>query len=511
MSSNDNDFAFLNDVSTVAVVCLQFGDTGKGKIVDWLAEWAEVVVRGTGGANAGHTVCHDGKRYVLHLVPSGILRDGEGVENVIGSGTAVDPGALTAEIAALRAGGIRCANLRLSHQAHLVLPQHLVLDRVRESCAEAGKIGTTGRGMGPVYTDHYARLGLRVNDLLNPDEFVCKLRRNLVEKVRLLRTFDPGVVRAVMQHEHLASGAYYHPETIFDVDAIVARYLGFARELEPLVRDTGALVRRAHWDKMRIVLEGAQGSLLSVDEGTYPYVTSSDCSLHGLARGAGLEVATDVELALGLAKGFYMSRVGEGPFPTELGGERSAEWCGRPDVTEAREAAEYPAVSVNSSDAFEQGIAVRRTGVEYGSTTKRPRRVGWLDLPLLRYAVQRVPTRCELVLTKLDVLDDCERIKVCTHHEYHGSGYRQAEETLRPGMSIEVANPDSTVLAQSVPMYQTFVGWCSQLRNVESVHDLPAALVTLVGALEDWLDDDEVGADVRVLSVGPGREQTIVL
>lgn len=483
----------LHDVRTLAIVCTQWGDTGKGKFVDYFAEWADIIARGTGGANAGHTIVLNEKQYIFHLVPSGILYDAQGKINIIGNGTVIDPGVVIQELEILQATGLPYNHLRISGNAKLVLPQHIILDRVRESGAD-GKIGTTGRGIGPSYEDYYARLALTMNDLLNPDCFVAKLRRNLRDKVQFLRTVDPAVVREIMQHEHLGCGRYYHSDYIIDADAIVAQYLGYGQALRELIADTDHIVRSAFGSK-NILLEGAQGHLLSIDHGTYPFVTSSDCSIQGLAKGVGLS-EKQVDLTLGIVKAFFMTRVGEGPFPTECGGVASATWCNTKGANRAVELEKFGTISVNDPDPLRQGIGIRMAAREYGATTGRPRRVGWLDLPLLRYAVQ---TGIQgLILTKLDSLDGCEVIKLCTAYEYQGPDYQLGERTLRRGVRIDVAVPHSDVLQHCQPIYQEFPGW-------HAAAEQPRELMTVIEYLEA-----EVGKPAVILSVGPDRDQTIV-
>jgi len=485
---------------TIAIVCTQWGDTGKGKFVDYFAEWADIIARGTGGANAGHTIVINGTQYIFHLIPSGILYDKQGKMNVIGNGTVVYPYVITHELTILQKANMTHNNLRISHRAKLVLPQHIVLDRLRE-CGADGKIGTTGRGIGPAYEDHYARIGLTMNDILNPDSFVTKLRRNLKDKVQFLRTVDPEVLREIMQHEYLQFGAYFNPNTIFDEDAIVANYLSYAEVLRDMICDTDEMVR-CMWGRHNILLEGAQGHLLSVDFGTYQFVTSSDCSIQGLAKGVGLS-EKQVDIVFGIANAFFMKRVGEGPFPTELGGAHSATWCGTKGVTRTTELEQFGNVSVNDPDPFRQGIGIRMAAREYGSTTGRPRRIGWLDLPLLRYAVQTGIQK--LILTKLDCLDSCETIHICNAYVYEGPDHWLGNCLLQKGDHIAIAVPDAEVLQYCKPLYQTFPGWNEPTGNVRTYDDLPDALKKLVAYVSH-----EVHREVAILSVGPEREQTIV-
>lgn len=499
-----SSFGFLNGVRVLGVQCLQWGDSGKGKLVHWLSEWADVIVRCYGGANAGHTVVDRDLRWVQRLLPCGIAYDKDGKINVIGSGVAFDPTVAVEEIAMLQRLGITCRNLMISHRAKLVLPQHVLLDKLREHAAGGSKIGTTGRGIGPTFGDFRdSRNGLFVNDLLNRDVFVRKLRINLEQKRRLLGTYDPEVVRAVMHEPILGSGAFYDAATVINVDAVVEHYLQLGQQLNRYVRDTDTIVQAA-CVKQRILLEGAQGYLLGVEEGTYPFVTSSDCTSNGLARGAGLN-ERDIDLVLGTTKGFYTTRVGMGPFVTEHGREVSAQWCSNPNVTEANELIRYPDASVNSPDEFEQGVALRRVAREYGAVTARPRRTGWVDVPLLRRALRHTG-RTELALMRLDMLDGFEQIKLCTEHRYGGPSYVLGEFMLEPGVVFREATVDAEVLGNMLPTYEVHDGWCAKTSDARSWEDLPAKLRWLVRRLEQL-----VGCRARILSVGPDREQTIVV
>lgn len=485
--------ALLNKFMTIAVVCTQWGDTGKGKFVDLLADWADIVARGTGGANAGHTICYEGKEFVFHLLPSGMLH---GKLNIIGSGVAVDPRLVLQEMRAVRSAGVEVHDkLRIALNAILVLPHHVVLDRVREGAKGDGKIGTTGRGMGPAYTDHVARLGLTMNDLLNPDVFVRKLRRNLEEKTRVLKTYNRELVKKAFAGE---LGAFYSDRTIFDEDAIASVYLKYGRSLEAIITDTDELVRNALGSK-RILLEGAQGNLLSVDYGTYPYVTSSDCSVRGLAKGVGIRTQ-DVGLTLGIVKAPYMTRVGEGPFPTELGGERSAEHC-RTATRETELAFQDP--SLGDPDEFILGVAIRRIGKEYGATTGRPRRTGWLDLPLVRYSAQYL-SGPNVILTKLDVLDGAPSIRICDAYVYRGPNYQRGDRVYRNGDEILVAIPDIEIMRYCEPRYSEHVGWRGPIRAMKTYRELPLELRNIINYVER-----EANVNVIFLSVGADREETI--
>jgi len=492
----------LDGVSTLAIVCTQWGDTGKGKFVDFFAEWADIIARGTGGANAGHTIVIGGKTYVFHLIPSGILYDSAGKINVIGNGVAFDPRILIEELAILAQEGLSFNNLLIAHNARLVLPQHILMDRLRENSLDGSRIGTTGRGIGPAYVDHYARVGLTVNDMLNVDSLRRKLERNLAEKRKLLTHYDPLLIQQIMDHPHLGAGAFFHPSKFFDDDAIVEQYLMYGETLRLLIKDTDQILHDAV-GKKRILLEGAQGTLLSIDYGTYPFVTASDCSVQGLARGVGIR-ERHVDRAFGIVKAFYMTRVGEGPFPTEIGGEQSAKWCNDPLTTKDREAELYPDASVNSSDPFEQGIGIRRAGYEYGRTTRRPRRTGWLDLPLLRYSL-RYSGR-DAILTKLDVLDNCEMIQICTSYRYDGPPYSIGEQQLVPGTMLRIAIPHVEVMRYCVPQYRSFRGWCRNTSDAKAFRELPIQLRELILFVAR-----EADLNIVLLSVGPDREQTIAM
>jgi len=492
----------LNGVSTLAIVCTQWGDTGKGKFVDFFAEWADIIARGTGGANAGHTIVIGGKTYVFHLVPSGILHDSAGKINVIGNGVAFDPRILIEELAILTQEGMSFNNLSIAHNARLVMPQHILMDRLRESSRDGSRIGTTGRGIGPAYVDHYARVGLTVNDMLNVDSLRRKLERNLAEKRKLLAHLDPLLIQQIMGHPHLGSGAFYHPSKFLDDDALIEQYRVYGQTLRLLIKDTDQMLRDAI-GKKRVLLEGAQGILLSIDYGTYPFVTASDCSVQGLARGAGIR-ERHVDRTFGIVKAFYMTRVGEGPFPTEIGGDESARWCNDPLTTKDIEAKLFPNASVNSDDPFVQGIGIRRAGYEYGATTRRPRRTGWLDLPLLRYSLRY--SGHDAILTKLDVLDQCEMIRICTSYRYDGPRYHIGEQQLDPGTTLRVAIPHTEVMRYCIPRYQIFSGWCRNTSDIKTFGELPTQLRELILFVAR-----EAELNIVLLSVGPDREQIIAM
>ncbi|MCS7302931.1 MAG: adenylosuccinate synthase [Candidatus Kapabacteria bacterium] len=414
------------------IVGAQWGDEGKGKIVDALAPEAHIVARYQGGANAGHTVVCEGKTIVLHLIPSGILH--EHVQCVIGNGVVLDPVALRQEIAMLEDMGVRVrGRLFISHKAHVIMPYHKLLDHARE---QQQGIGTTGRGIGPAYIDKYSRVGIRVVDLLDRRVLEEKLRHNLAEKNALL-------------------AKVYGAEQL-DVEAIVAEYLEFDRFIDEFVTDTTTLLHTALREGKRILAEGAQGALLDVDHGTYPFVTSSNPTSGGACTGLGIP-PTAVDRIIGLAKA-YSTRVGNGPFPTELHGS--------------------------------EGELLRQLGSEYGATTGRPRRCGWLDLVALRYSVM-VNGITELVLTKLDVLGMLPRIKVCTRYRLGG--------TVLKSFPVDVPTLDNVE-----PEYIELESWQCPLEDVTSFDALPRQAQALVELVEE-----HCGVPVRLLSTGAAREQII--
>lgn len=492
------------EFKTAAVVDNQWGDTGKGKIVAALSSWADIIVRGTGGANAGHTIYQDDKRYVLHIVPCGILTHGK--INVIGRGVAVDPAVLLEDLTQVE----HPSRLLISKDAHLVLPQHILLDCVRENSA-AGKIGTTGRGIGPCYEDHLARIGLKVMDLLNPDVLRTKLERNLERRRAELSQKDAlPKLRSLLLSDQFAHGNLWdrNSATVLNVHWIVEHYSKYGQKLKDMIINADTYLQE-RVGKARILLEGAQGLLLSVDYGTYPYVTSCDCSRYGLARGAGL-LPEQVDFTLGTVKAFAMTRVGKGAFPTELGGEKSEEWCNL-GITEQDEQKQCPAADINSDDPFEQGVAVRRAGGEYGSTTGRPRRVGWLDLPLLRHAVSI--NGPQIVLTKLDMLSECESINICDAYRYSGpsqyvchSQFGEGPVLSQSGKLLQKAIVADEVLRHCAPQYRKFPGWQCDISGITNQDDLPRELRDLTRFVED-----QTGANVIAGSVGPANDQLFMM
>lgn len=420
-------------MSTVVLVGAQWGDEGKGKITDFLAEQADYVVRYQGGSNAGHTVVVGDEKFQLHLIPSGILYPEK--VSVIGNGVAVDPKELIGEIDGLNRRGVDTSNLRISSRAHVVMPFHRRLDELRENGSL--KIGTTKRGIGPVYGDKIARYGLRMIDILDTDSFGKQLKRILDEKNELLEKI-------------------YGAES-FDYQEMFDEYQAYGERLRPMVTDTSLLVNRAINEGKRVLFEGAQGTLLDIDHGTYPFVTSSHPISGGACVGAGVG-PTKINRAIGVVKA-YTTRVGEGPFVTEL----------LDDV----------------------GEMIRTKGDEFGTTTGRPRRCGWLDTVVLRYAV-RINGFTDIALTKLDVLDEFDTIKICVAYRYRGELLDEFPDSL-------------SVLEECEPVYMEMDGWKQSLAHVSKLEDLPANAMNYINEIVK-----QIGVDHCILAVGPKRAQTIV-
>ncbi len=490
---------------TAAVVCTQWGDTGKGKLVDFLgSQWADIFVRGTGGANAGHTTIINGWKHIFHLVPSGIIHSNK--LNIIGNGVAFDPSIMLNELDILEAEGYSYDNLRIAYNAKLLMPWHKVVDRAKD--VGSGRIGTTGRGIGPLYTSHVFRFGLFVYHLLNKDLLVKDLRRSLQFSKQMLSGVDPEIIKQILYQKDLMSGAFYHPKYIFNEEYIIDYYLAYGERLKGLITNTGSLVREA-LGKQHILLEGAQGNLLSIDQGTYPFVTSSDASIDGLATGSGLSVS-DVDLVLNLFK-FYLTRVGEGPFPTEFGGIASANYCADYSHTAETEKEEYPDIDIdiNDEDQMRFGIEFRKRAEEYGATTGRPRRNGWLDLPLLRHSLQKQKTRGRkvyLVGSKMDILDNYPIIKICTKYRYNGPDFNMGNKILRRGDILNVAVPYAEILERCEPIYQELPGWLQDTSQIKEYENLPEKAKNYIHFIER-----AVGAQIVMVTNGPSRKQIIFI
>jgi adenylosuccinate synthase len=418
-------------MGSLVVVGAQWGDEGKGRVVDLLSERADVVVRFQGGANAGHTIIADGQEYILHLIPSGVVR---GKVCVIGNGVVLDLPTLFEEMDQLSERGIDLDNkLWVSERAHITLPYHRLLDAAREAANPARKIGTTKRGIGPTYVDKMMRIGIRVCDLFDEKALTEKVAANWEDKTHGLR--------------HLTEDQKPHPE------AVVAQYLLYAARLKPYVVDTGVLLDKARREGKHILFEGAQGTGLDVDFGTYPYVTSSNATAGGACTGSGVG-PTFIDHVSGIAKA-YTTRVGEGPFPTLM----------EPEIEEK----------------------CRQVGREFGATTGRRRDCGWFDAPLVRHA-GRVNGLGSLIITKLDVLDDFDEIKICTNYRFNGEVIDYFPASLKELQSCE-------------PVYETLPGWKTSTEGARTISELPEAARRYLARLEEV-----TGIPIALISVSPSRE-----
>jgi len=420
----------------IVIVGAQWGDEGKGKATDLLADSVDFVVRYQGGNNAGHTVVVGEETYALHLLPTGVLSPN--ATPVIGNGVVIDPEVLIGEIDGLEARGVSCDRLLISANAHLIMPHHIALDKVTERHLGSARIGTTGRGIGPTYADKVARMGIRMQDLFDPGILGQKLELVLREKNQLLTKV-------------------YNRRGI-DADAVAAEYLGYAGRLGRYMADTGLVVNQALDQGKVVLLEGAQATLLDVDHGTYPFVTSSSPTSGGACAGSGVG-PTRITRVIGILKA-YTTRVGAGPFPTEL--------------TDAR------------------GEWLRKTGGEYGVTTGRARRTGWFDAVIARYAT-RVNGITDYFITKLDVLSGLEKVPVCV--AYDVAGTRHAEMPMT-----------QTEFHHATPVYEHLDGWWEDISGAKTLEDLPRNARAYLMALQDM-----IGAPVSAVGVGPRRDQTLQL
>ncbi len=423
-------------MTRLVVIGAQWGDEGKGKIVDFLARKAEVVVRYQGGNNAGHTVEAGGNTYKLHLIPSGILYPD--TLCIVGNGTVIDPKVILQEIDDLNKRGINTSNLRISDRSHTIMPYHVKIDEIEEDRKGEANIGTTRRGIGPCYMDKMERIGIRVCDLLEPGIFREKLTTNLEMKNAVLEKI--------------------YGQQPMDMEKIYTEYCEYAKRLKPYVADTTVLLHNAVKADKKILFEGAQGTLLDNDLGTYPFVTSSHPVSGGVCIGAGIG-PTHISHVTGVVKA-YITRVGKGPFPTEL----------LDDI----------------------GSLIREKGNEYGTTTGRPRRCGWLDATVLKYAA-RINGLGSIAVTKLDVLGGLKKLKICIGYEHQGRIIEEFPASL-------------AVLEKCKPIYEEMDGWEEDISGVKEYRLLPANAKRYLERIEEVS-----GAEISMVSVGPARDQTIVV
>ncbi len=423
-------------MTSVVVVGTQWGDEGKGKITDFLSEHAEVIARYQGGNNAGHTIIFGGETYKLHLIPSGIFYKEK--TSVIGNGMVVDPKALVQELKGLHDRGVTTENLRISNRAHIILPYHIKQDEVEETRRGANKIGTTGKGIGPAYMDKAARVGIRMADLLDHVVFEEKLRMNLKEKNRMFEKF-------------------YETDG-FTVEEIMEEYYQYGQEIAKYVTDTSKVLNDAFDAGRRVLFEGAQGVMLDIDQGTYPFVTSSNPVAGGVTIGAGVG-PTNISHVIGVCKA-YTSRVGDGPFPTEL---------------------------------FDEiGDKIRTVGKEFGTTTGRPRRIGWFDSVVVRHA-RRVSGLTDLTVNSIDVLTGLDTVKICTAYRYQGELTTEYPANLR-------------MLADCEPVYEEMPGWSEDVTSCKSLDELPDNARHYLERISQL-----TGVQISIFSVGPDRNQTNIV
>ncbi len=422
-------------MSTVVIVGAQWGDEGKGKIIDYLAGEAEVVVRGQGGNNAGHTVVVEDKKYALHLIPSGILY--KDTINVIGNGVVFDPEGFLEEVEKLESQGVSTKNIKISDRAHIIFPYHKTIDALAEDSRGDQKIGTTKKGIGPCYMDKVERSGIRICDLMDKEIFIEKVSIEVDRKNEIIEKIYGGIP--------------------VDKNEIIEKYLEYADKIRSYVEDTTIIVHEAVKSNKSVLFEGAQGTLLDVDLGTYPYVTSSHPISGGFTIGAGIG-PNKIEEVLGIAKA-YTTRVGKGPFVTE--------------------------------EDNETGNRLRIAGNEFGTTTGRPRRCGWLDIVMLNYSARVNGMTC-VALMLLDVLTGFEKIKICT-------AYKRGNETIHNFPA------SLKTLSQCEPIYEELEGWTEDISNAKTLEELPINAQKYITRIEELLE-----IPVKIVSIGPKRSQTII-
>ncbi|MGL4336614.1 MAG: adenylosuccinate synthase [Turicibacter sp.] len=420
--------------NTVVVVGTQWGDEGKGKITDYLAQRADIVARYQGGNNAGHTIEFQGQQFKLRLIPSGVFNS----ERVLlGNGMVIDPGSLLEEIQYLNDAGIKTDHIRISNRAHVIFPYHIELDGLQEELKGDNKVGTTKRGIGPCYTDKYARVGIRMGELMDKELFASRLAAQLADKNEILAR---------------------HGKETFSFDEMYANYCAYAEVLKPFVTDTSYELDEAFNEGKKVLFEGAQGVMLDIDHGTYPFVTSSNPSAGAVTIGLGVG-PTKIKEIVGVVKA-YSTRVGEGAFPTEIEGETADR--------------------------------IREIGREYGTVTGRPRRIGWFDSVVVSHT-RRVSGLTGISINLLDVLSGLETLKVCTAYELDGQIIKFIPSTIKE-------------FERCVPVYEEMPGWSEDITRVTSFEELPVAAQNYLRRIEEL-----VGCPIAIFSVGPDREQTILM
>ncbi len=470
----------LNNSQVIAIICNQWGDTGKGKISDYLAGWADVYARGTGGPNAGHTVVVNGKETIYHQIPAGIVNDSQGKPTILGNGMVINLQSLSKELNDLKEDGLSYNNLMISRHAHVIMPYHISRDQSKHQSMKKGGIGSTGRGIGPAYADKIARRGIMIYELFD--------REILTKKIEKVKEF--------------------YPNQEINTEQIIQELQPYIEKIKPFVKDTVTEVHRFLEQGKKILIEGAQGAGLSIDHGTYPYVTSSDCTINGTAGGIGIS-AREVDLVIGIVKFPMMTRVGGGPFPTEFGGKQSELYCAEEGHRKADELKEHnipheiingkpkyrmkdPKIieMMNSKDEFTQNVGVRLAASEYGATTGRPRRVGWTDAVFCKYS-RKINGSPLIILTKADCLAGANEFKICY-------GYKDPQGVVHEDFSKE-----EQFLRTVTPGYKTYKGY-GDISHIKEFEKLPDSLKEAIRDFEDFID-----GQVIAVSVGADREETI--
>ena len=476
-----------------------WGDEGKGKFTDEFAGFADVVIRAQGGCNAGHTVIIENTILKLHHIPSGIAN--KNVLNIIGNGVVVDPQILIEkELKQLKNSGITDYNLKICGSAHVIMPWHRILDRAREVSLDKEKIGTTAKGIGPCYSDKIMRCGIRVNDLLNPDILKKKIETNIIEKEKMifgLYAIPEKTFCEWMQLDDQHSGSWllngkFNPQAIFDT------YSQWAKILKPMIADTNQLIRAAISSGKKILLEGAQGLLLDIDHGTFPFVTSSNCCAGGFSTGAGLPPQSINRIYNVMSA--YMTRVGSGPFPTELGTE---EQTSTEHASQRMDLETCKKLAKTAKDDYTLGKIIRHIAGEFGTTTGRPRRTGWFDAVACRQAIEI--NGPDVIISKLDVLDCMPILRICTAYKYTGPEIEYNGIWLKTGEILERFPSEAHILKNcKIGKYEEYNGWQTDITNAKSYAELPELAKIYLTGIEKILN-----AKIRLVSVGPKRNQTL--
>ena len=486
----------------IGVCGAAWGDEGKGKFTDEFAGGADIVVRAQGGCNAGHTVVFDGIKLKLSNVPSGIAN--KNTVNIIGNGMVLDPRVLIEkEMKELAAAGIDCGNLLISGDVNLIMPWHRILDRAQEVSLGKNKIGTTARGIGPAYMDKIARSGVRLNDLEDPEFFAEKVRKHCADKEKYVFAVCGASQEQFIEWMKLPDqleGKWLTPDGHFDAEAIINSYLEWGKVMLPRCINVRAYLRDAYEAGKKILLEGAQGLLLDVDHGTFPFVTSSNCCAGGFLTGTGLAPRCIDRIYSVMSA--YMTRVGAGPFPTELGTE---EEISVESADKRMSYEECKKLALTAKDDYTFGKILRHVAGEFGTVTGRPRRTGWFDAVACRLAV--TVNGPDIILSKLDILDVMPKLRVCVSYKYTGPKTRYNGKELKPGDEIFDFPTDARILKYCVPCrMEEYEGWQEDITGCTCFEELPEKTKAYLKCLEK-----ETGCKIRKVSVGASREKTFLV